>query len=49
MVGADAIFLTGDLSQDESEESYKFLVKELRDLSVPIFNDALFVLSASFS
>jgi len=34
---ADAIFLTGDLSQDESKESYELIVKQLANINLPIY------------
>lgn len=34
---ADAIFLTGDISQDESKGSYQLLVDELKDLGLSIY------------
>ena len=37
MADANAIFLTGDLSQDESEKSYQILAEALSNIDIPIF------------
>ena len=33
----DLILLTGDLSQDQTRESYEHIVRELKDFNIPIY------------